>query len=371
MRRLLDSNLVFFIESDFVYMPLLLDPSIEREARALSEARGPTKKREPTGENIIIRHDGMNFVKTFNLLSLVNNFKAINAPEYHRMREACLHQYRLSGDADHVFDDAMLNRILFLILPHFIKTGRGLQRSKPSQEALLDFIVSKIDIPPEYVADAAAFLDLQPLENILKSMDDQRPALQPPARAVLTSLELNAWLQEAVQANILTSEYARLSKALKLRRQLLWAKPEHIALFLYIADFGSMEIAGFGFARMKSRGDYLVYKRTGEYVLKDYYGRPYLFPDCRVAVSTYAPARPFVMEKYKHPFLRGYQSNQEICMKPVETSGKPSPETIIRSLEEGITALLYGYAPRRRNGYHSLDKTYIYIPTITFEEYRI
>ena len=30
----------------------------------------------------------------------------------------------------------------------------------------------------------------------------------------------------------------------------------------------------------------------------------------------------------------------------------------------------YGYDGRRRNGYHSLDRTWVHIPTIEFAEYR-
>jgi hypothetical protein len=170
----------------------------------------------------------------------------------------------------------------------------------------------------------------------------------------------------------LKSEYHRIANALKVRERFSQAKPEHIAILLYIADTGSLEIDGFGFIRNNSyKGEYSVYKRTKEYVLTDYYARSYLFPECRVAVSTYSPFRPFVMEKYKHPFLFGHKSGQEICMKDFVPSNELSAKNVIRTLEEGLTALHYGYDSRRRNGYHSLDKTWVYIPTIDFEDYRI
>jgi hypothetical protein len=141
---------------------------------------------------------------------------------------------------------------------------------------------------------------------------------------------------------------------------------------LYIADTGEIDIDGFGFIRNNSyKGEYLVYKRTGDYVLKDYYARSYLFSDCRVAISTYAPFWPFVIEKYKHPFLLRHKAGQEICMKDYRPPDELTAENIIRVLEEGLTAMRYGYDGRRRNGYHSLDKTWVHIPTIDFEEYRI
>ena len=99
-----------------------------------------------------------------------------------------------------------------------------------------------------------------------------------------------------------------------------------------------------------------MYKRTGEYALKDYYGRIYLFPDCRVAVSTLLPLKPFVMENYKHPFLEAHDSGQDICMRGFSPPNVFAAATVITALEEGIQALLYGYSPRRRNGYHSLDR---------------
>ena len=140
---------------------------------------------------------------------------------------------------------------------------------------------------------------------------------------------------------------------------------------MYIAEKGALEIDGFGFYRIGSGDDYLVYKRTGEYVLKDYYARSYLFPDCRVAVPTMRPFKPMVIERYKHPFLRGYNATQEICMKEFKSADEFTADNIIRILQEGINALLYGYDPRRRNGYHSLDRTLHYVETVEFEDYRI
>jgi hypothetical protein len=140
---------------------------------------------------------------------------------------------------------------------------------------------------------------------------------------------------------------------------------------MYIAEKGALEIDGFGFYRIGSDDDYLVYKRTGKYILRDYYARSYLFPDCRVAVPTMRPFRPVVLEPYKHPFLRGYTAKQEICMKGFEPPNEFTASNIIRLLEEGINALVYGYNARRRNGYHSLDPTLHYVKTIEFEDYKV
>jgi hypothetical protein len=144
-----------------------------------------------------------------------------------------------------------------------------------------------------------------------------------------------------------------------------------MGILLYIAAAGSLEIDGFGFVKTGSNGEYLVYKYTGEYVLKDYYARSYLFPDCRVAVPLSGPFRPVVLETYKHPFLLGHDAGQEICMRNFMAPDRFTADNVIKVLEEGINALLYGYDSRRRNGCHSLDRTRKRTRPIEFDDYRI
>ncbi|MDH3881431.1 MAG: hypothetical protein OES64_07750, partial [Desulfobacteraceae bacterium] len=247
-----------------------------------------------------------------------------------------------------------------------------LQRNNLSDEEILDFIGEKIHIPGRYYKEAETYRHVEHLQAVLTVLENQKQIIKPPGNGPLSAHQLRDWFHKAVQAKILAKEHDRLTKALQIRLQFSQAKPEHAATLLYIADTGSMEIDGFGFTRKNGyRGEYFVYKRMGEYVLKDYYARSYLFPACRVAVSTYTPFRPFVMEKYKHPFLLRHKSGQDICMKHFAPPDEFTAENAIRILEEGLTALRYGYDARRRNGYHSLDRTWVHIPTIDFEDYRI
>jgi hypothetical protein len=58
-------------------------------------------------------------------------------------------------------------------------------------------------------------------------------------------------------------------------------------------------------------------------------------------------------------------------MKDFVPSNEFTEENVIRTLEEGLTAMRFGYNGRKRNGYHSLDKKWVHIPTIDFEDYRI
>lgn len=372
MKRLLDSDLELVVESNFIYLPLLFDPEIEKEIQSIFR---PGKQIEYFAQpdlKAIIKHKGKYFVKSLNLHTLLENYEVINAYDYKRLRNDCLLKYQLTGGVDGIFSDETLRIILFQVMPHFIRKNRGLIRKNLSDEEILDLINKKIKIPEKYYKNAETFQNLEPLEKILESLENQTPISKPPGNGILTVQKLRDWLCDTVQAKVLKREHHRIAKALKVRKQFRRANPEHIAILLYIADTGTMEIDDFGFTRNNSyKGEYLVYKRTKEYVLKDYYARSYLFPECKVAVSTYSPFRPFVMEKYKHPFLLDHKSGQEICMKNFVPSNELSAKNIIRTLEEGLTALYFGYDGRRRNGYHSLDKTWIYIPTIDFEDYRI
>ncbi len=372
MWQLLNSDLELVVESDFIYLPLLLDPEIEKEAQALFRpGRSLKNSGQPESKTIITLKD-RHFVKALGIHSVLENYAAINAYDYKRLRNECLKKYQLTREVDYILVDGTLRTILFQVMPYFIKKNRGLRRKKLNDEEILDLIGEKIDIPEKYYKEAKTFRNVEPLKAILKGLENQKPIFKPPGNGLLSAHKLRDWLHEAVQAKVLASEHDRLTKALQIRLQFSQAKPEHAATLLCIADTGSMEIDGFGFARKNAyKGEYLVYKRIGEYVLKDYYARSYLFPECRVALSTYTPFRPFVMEKYKHPFLLRHKSGQEICMKHFAPPNEFTAENAIRLLEEGLTALRYGYDARRRNGYHSLDRTWVHIPTIDFEDYRI
>jgi hypothetical protein len=372
MKRLLDSDLELVVESDFIYPPLLFDPEIEKEIQTIFQLGKQKEKSTQPGLKTIIKREDKYFVKALNLHSLLENYEVINTYDYNRLKNDCFLKYQLTGEVDGIFLNQTLRLILFEVLPHFIKKNRGFSRKKLSDKEILDLIHNKIKIPGKYYKNAETFQDVEPLKKILDSLDNQAPVFKPPGNGILTGRKLRNWLHEAVQAKILKSEHHRIAKALKIRKQFRQEKLEHIATLLYIADTGSLEIDGFGFTRRNAyREEYIVYKRTKEYVLKDYYASSYLFPECRVAVSTYSPFRPFVMEKYKHPFLLDHKSGQEICMKDFVPSSELSAKNIIRTLEEGLTALRYGYDSRRRNGFHSLDKTWVHIPTIGFEEYKI
>jgi hypothetical protein len=365
MKALLDSNLDLVVESGFIYLPLLFDPDIKREIQALNGSKRPQESK------IIIEAKGKYFIKTLSPHSLLANYESLNRDSYEQLKTACIRKYHLNPEIGSITIDGKLRKILFQVMPYFIKKNRGIERKRLREEEILDLVGEKIDVPKRYYEEARAFLDTDILKEMIESIEKREVQIEPPRNGLQSAHELREWFIKALDVKILEREYERLKQALEIRKQFSQTKRKHIGILLYIADMGSLEIDDFGFNKIRSDDEYLVYKHTGEYILKDYYARSYLFPDCRVAVPTYGPFRPIVMESYKHPFLLWHRSGQEICMRDFYPPTEFTPENIINALEEGINALLYGYDSRRRNGYHSLDKTTHLVETVEFGEYVI
>ena len=344
IRRLVDSDLDVLIRSGFVYVPLLFDPSVEQEILS------------PPDAGAIIQIGGSHFLKTLRLESLLDNYATVWPESYESLRHACLEEFVGRVPPKPVAVDGKLKMILFEVMPHFIRGHRGLERRRLGEEEILDWIESKVRIPAPCYQQAHGFLDTALLQRALDELEGRGFSPGPLTDGPISARRLGEWMSRAMECRIVEGEKARLRAALTPRNQSSEPESRHLAVLLHIAAEGSLEIDRFGFSRIGSGEDYLVYQRTGEYALKDYYGRPYLFPDCRVAVSTLAPLRPFVVDRYKHPFLEGQDSGQEICVGRSSSPGVFTAAAAIEALEAGIHALLYGYSGRRRNGYHGLDR---------------
>lgn len=357
MRHLLDSDLELLIESGFVCLPLLFDPAIEGEIR--------TSPRPKT----LMTVDGRYFIKTLRLHSLAENYERIDAQLYEQVRSMCLQTYSGMVDLSGISMSEKLRMILFQVMPHFIRRNRSLERRKLTEDEILDLVGEKISIPRKYYDKATKSLDTGSLRIILGELEERVPRIDPPGNGLMAARTLREWLVSAIEVRIMNGERERLRQALYHRRQFGETQRKYVAILLYIAEKGGVEIGNFGFSRMGMSDDYLVYKRTGEYALKDFYGRIYLFPDCRVAVSTIVPLKPLVLDTYKHPFLEGHDSGQHICLRHFSPGREFTAANAIKALEEGINALLYGYSSRRRNGYHSLDRITGYVRTLDFDDY--
>ena len=287
----------------------------------------------------MILNEGKHFVKSLSLHSLVANYERIGKDLYDQVRSAVLRQVAGNADRGETSLSWKLITIIFQVMPYFIKKNRGFERGKFGKEEILKLIAEKVDVPPREYERTNTVFDLKPLQEALKELEKLDSTFKSPRDGIISSSELNHWLQKALRAQVVEKERTRLKNEVLRREQLIASVDEDMDILLYVAHKGSLEINGFGFTRIGTSDDYLIYKRTGEYRLKDYYGRSYLFRDCRVAVPTFSPFKPVVMEKYKHPFLYAHDSGQEICMHGFYPPQQFSAEHAINLLEEGINAL--------------------------------
>ncbi len=351
----------------YLCLPLLLDPAVAQDLARLT----PGDRKLPGAPPPLLSAGGRLFTPALRLASLAESCEILWPERYQEARQGLFRELDLPPEAGPVLDDK-LAAIVFGVLPHFVRLTSPPARGRPREAELLHLLARRLTVPSHYYQEAEALASPAALARRLEALEGAAgPPPEPPA-GLVDAQDLEDWLTQALRARIAGREREALTRRLQDTREAGEGWLARTALLLYLADKGSLEIDGFGFARLpRTPGDYRVYRRTGEYALKDYYGRLYLFPDCRVAVSTHLRLRPVVLETYKHPFLRRHGPGQEICLpQGYQPPFGASAGNIIAALEAGLNALFYGYNPRRRNGYHSLDRIRPE-PDLSFDDYRI
>jgi hypothetical protein len=301
----------------------------------------------------------------------VDHYPRVFPREHEDRRRHLKEQYSLTADLWGLNLDPKLTTIVFHILPHFLRREGLSSRQGLGEGEILDLIRERLPIPSRFHEEARRFLDVKPLEDALHRLASVPLESRPPPEGLVLTATLRAWWEEALTARLLAEERRRLLKELEGREHWAASQENRLAVLLYLAERGSLELDGFGFTRLKNGQDYRIYKRTGPYALKDFFGRLYLFPDCRVAVNTLGRLRPVVVDHYKHPFLRQHGSGQDICVGAEGQYLTFSAKNVIQVLEEGIHALFYSYDSRSRRGYHRLDALPGMLPLMDFEDYRI
>jgi hypothetical protein len=369
--QLWHGELELVVKAGFVYLPLLFDPDIAREILDRPEPEAPPRRPAHGNSKSVLRFRGREFIKSVYIESLLANYESIDQDAYAQLKSDYLREFSDFPGPQAVSPNGKLQTIILKIMPYFIRKSRGLERRQFTDEELLDLVCSKVDIPDRFIEQADQVFDSTSLLQRLNDLNKLQPTVDPLQEGPIAGEALRRWLHKALQVRILDRERARLRQELCNRERFGESQRNHVAALMYINEKGSFELDGFGFSRLGLRDEYLIYKHTGEYILKDYYARSYRFPDCRVAVSSYGPFRPLVVETYKHPFLLGHAPKQEICIRGYSWPDQFTAENTVKLLEEGINALLYGYDARRRNGYHSLDPTLYYVKGIEFEDYRV
>lgn len=358
-----------------LYVPLLRDPDIDQEIQA-SISPGQIYEKSPTDFTrfpppVMLSCQDRLFLQAVTASSLVKNFAHIFPAAYQDRRRALREQYSLTADFYGVHLDPHLVTIVFHIMPHFLRREGFRNRRRLKEGEVLDLIRARLPIPYHFEQEARRFLDTRPLEEALRRLESASVEAEPPPEGLVSSSELLDWWEKAVTARVLAEERRRLARELEDRERWAEAHEARLAVLLYLAQKGALELDGFGFTRLKKAPGYRIYKRTGPYVLQDFYGRYYFFSDCRVGITTQGRLRPVVVDHYKHPFLRRHGPGQQICMGPENQNLLFSAQNAIRVLEEGINTLLYSYDTRRRRGYHRLDVLPGMMRLVDFEDYRI
>jgi hypothetical protein len=369
--RLFQSDLEMLVRSGFIYLPLLYDLDIAREVETHPELQGLPKTPESAISKTVVELEGRKFAKSLSIQSLLTNFEKFEKDYFEQLKGKILGKWQDYPSMSPIAPNGKLQTIILKVMPHFIRQRVGFTRRHLSDEGLLDLICNRIEVPERSFEQADKVLDPEPLLGRLAELGRADQSIEPLPERVVSAEALRHWFERALQARIIEEEMTRLEQEIHEREEFSDSKRNHLAMLFYLAEVGSFELDGFGFSRIGSKDDYLIYKHTGEFILKDYYGRDYLFPDCRVAVSTAGPLRPLVIETYKHPFLLNHAPGQEICLSDYDWPDDFTGDNVIRLLEDGINAFLYGYDARRRNGYHSLDPTLYYVKTIEFADYRV
>jgi hypothetical protein len=375
MWRCLEADLEVLVHQGQLYLPLLFDPEVDEDCQTLAP-RGALSEHSSGNSShscfppLLSVQDRL-FAQAVSIFSLVENYARLFPQENDMRRRLLREQYSLAADLWGVALDPKLITIIFHILPHFLRR-EGLSRRRRLGEAeILDLIRERLPVPPRFAEEASRFLDLNPLKDAVRRLETVNLESKAPPEGLMPTSRLRAWWEESLTTRLLHEARARLVQELEDREQWAAAQEYRLAVLLYLADRGSLELDGFGFTRFAQGQDYHIFKHTGPYALKDYFGRLYLFPDCRVAVATLGRLRPVVLDHYKHPFLRHHGPGQEICVGPETQHLTFSAKNVIQAIEVGINALCFSYDSRRRLGYHRLDALPGMMRLVDFEDYRI
>lgn len=356
-----------------VYVPCPTDPQIASELQAQKAFTGMIGHNRDRFENPrIFFHDAIPFVEAFSWEDLVRNAQTLlpgMADEYRkRSRRDLWRVARLHGKT---LASGFADVVLFQVLPRFVRLPQEVKSAENRAVFLAVWLAHKVHVPQRFFSWA---------EQILRE-DPARP--ERPATTIAASGSREGNGPELISGCELEDRLRKLlEKACRdamgnfldgLRHKLKGYRDwpmEALGFMLYIWTRGALEVDGFGFFHRASDGALVVYKRTGQYALRDYYHRLYVFPDCRVAVNS-LDLWPVVIEEYKHPLLARHQPWQRICLGHSPVGRSFTSTEIIRTLEDGLNALYYGYDPRKRNGYHSLDRFSGFHTDIHFEDLRI
>lgn len=355
------------VVDNYLYLPLCFDPEIAAAIATATIPEAPAGSLPPDSQ-ILLRWENQIFIRTVHLPTVVAAAPRL-FPSLQFAGRELLPYWRQSD----LGIPPKLEVLVFQVLPHFVRRGWGRQPVGGQRQALRQWLLDQVaDLTPGERLAARWQKEISALEDRIRELKEQGRAPAALPAGSYTGSQIRAWLREGAQAAVCQALAAEGEAVLSRCQTKLTQDREEVLLLLTLSQQEQVEFDGFGWQRLPQPGEYLVYKRTGPYLLVDYFHRPYLFPDCRVAVPTTGPFKPFVLERYKHPLLRSYRKQQLICLpEDYQPAATFSAAAVIEALEAGINALYYGYNPRQRNGYHSLDKYGRSFSVLDFEDLRL
>ena len=359
--RLLTDLDQFLIRDGCLYVPLLLDPDIAAAVPAAAQ------------EGRVICQEGRYFIPSLSLAALLEHYGAVFPEAVASLRSSVLAPILPLLQDQALGGDATLKTLLFEVMPYFLRLRRGPHRETRTARALLAYLAAALAPPPQAAALLARLRQQQAdLQKAMAWLQERLATLAVPPLPPGDGPAVAAWFQATLSARLLQESLDRCRQQWQELQELLDLPEPQLVQLLAIAARGELEIDDFGIQRAgKQPGIYWVYKKTGDFVLQDYYGRPYLFPSCRVAVNTAGPFRPVVLDTYKHPLLRRWSARQPICLTEYQPPQEFSAQAVIQALQAGLNALYFGYNSRKRNGYNSLDSFGRHLSVVTFDDLRL
>ena len=356
-----------------LYLPCPMDPETAQELEKAARA-GPfleVRRGGVQGPKVVF-HRGIPYVETIAWEGLVRHAAVLFPQVASRIQRKVRRDLFGNAQPQGVqLNTTHLETVLFQVLPRFVRLPAWVKSAENRREALALWLSMKAAVPERFHRWAKDMQrrDLESggtkrpgsfLQEVWSETEERMVEAETLRRDLEDSLE-RTWRES------LAREQERLRKRLRPYRD--WAAPA-LGFMLFILTRGTLEVDGFGFFARSSDGGLVVYKRSGRYALVDYYNRLYLFPDCRVAVTSH-DLWPVVVETYKHPLLPRHQPWQRICLGHSPSGRTFTAPHIIRSLEDGLNALYHGYDPRKRNGYHRLDHFASFQGDIHFDDFKI
>jgi len=363
-----DPDLPLVHAAGFIYLPVQFDPAVAREVGAPGAVEPPETPLPEAAPSLLLVSHGRHYVRAFRPQTFLNVYHLLFPQDYERSREVFWRGRGYAAPPTGRVVSRKLATIIFDILPYFIRTKT---RGRPGQGSTAT-LWERIGTQMRRSGRGRSGND--PTETAgwdRLGRDGPEEGRTELPEGHLTGGQFRVWLEQALGHNLQARERERLAREVREQEEMVAAAGGQAAVLRHLAARRALEIDGVGFERLGEKDDYLIYRRTGVYGLRDSFGRVYLFPDGRVAVSTRGPLHPVVWEKYKHPLLLRHARRQQICIKDFQAPGEFSAGGVITALEQGLNALYYGYNYRKRNGYHSLDRMGRDLGGVSFDDYKV